>query len=359
MDDKTERRGWGNARFWLGGGLVVAVVATGVVQLTQQDSTLRTLVLGASAKKPDTTPPSVSITSPVPSGSYNAATWGTVTGTASDATGVAKVEVRLDGGNYVTANGTTSWSWSFPRPSDGPHTILVRATDTATPVPNTSDPISVSVQVDTVAPAVPTITATPDNPTFDTNPQFAFRDGEAGVTFECQLDGAAGQPCNSPVNYKKISIGDHTFRAVALDAAGNRSNAAAYNWTVLENKSFGITGSVTGLFSPGVIQPLNLVLSNPYNFAITVSSVTVSVDPATTKTSGAPNPACLGTTNLTVTQQLAATVTLPPNGTKSLSELSVDPANWPTLQMPDLPTNQDACKNTTFKLSYTGTATKS
>jgi hypothetical protein len=28
------------------------------------------------------------------------------------------------------------------------------------------------------------------------------------------------------------------------------------------------------------------------------------------------------------------------------------------MQMPDLATNQDACKNTTFKLNYTGTATK-
>ena len=133
----------------------------------------------------------------------------------------------------------------------------------------------------------------------------------------------------------------------------------SYSWTILENKSFGISGGVSGQFAPGVTQPLNLVLANPYSFPITVTSVTVTVDPTTTKTSGQANAACVGTTNLQVTQQLTTTVALGANATRSLTQLGVDPSKWPQLQMPDLPVNQDGCKSTTFKLSYTGTATKS
>jgi hypothetical protein len=113
-------------------------------------------------------------------------------------------------------------------------------------------------------------------------------------------------------------------------------------------------------FFPGSTQGLNLVLSNPYNFPISVTSVTVTVDPATTtKSGGKANPSCVGNDNLQVTRQLASAVTLPSNATKSLSDLGVADSDLPQVKMLDLDTNQDACKDTTFKLSYTGTATKS
>ena len=347
----------GVKKAWFGFGAVALVALVSGIQWQLGGSNpILTQVLGAQAKKPDTTPPVVSIAFPVAGGVYGPNTWaGAVSGSASDASGVKSVQVTVDG-NVSVASGTTSWSKALSLPAPGSHTVSVQATDDATPVTNTSSPVTVTFQIDTQAPATPTITQSPDNPTFDTTAHFAYT-GEAGATFECQLDAAAPQSCSSSVDYKKLALSAHSFSVRAIDAAGNRGPAATYSWLVVDNKAFGISGSVTGTFSPGVSQSLNLVLANPYNFAIKVTGVTVTVGSATTRSTGGANPACDGNENLKVITQAPFTatnpVTIPGNGTYTLSG-----GERPVLQMPDLPKNQDACKNTTFKLSYTGTATK-
>ncbi len=57
---------------------------------------------------PDTTPPTITITSPA-SGTNLAASAITVRGTASDNVAVVSVEIRVDGSAWMQANGTTSW----------------------------------------------------------------------------------------------------------------------------------------------------------------------------------------------------------------------------------------------------------
>jgi hypothetical protein len=275
--------------------VLVAVVAGAQWQLTGRGSTTETQVLAAQAKKPDTTPPSVSISFPVKNGVYGPDTWtgcapAGICGTASDATGVSSVSVAVQQGNgsywngssfastgpfYNLAAGTTTWSLPLSLPPDGTYTVSVQAAD---PVGNASKPVSLSFQVDSIA---------------------------------------------------------------------------------VNNKVFGISGSLTGSFSPGVQQSLNVVLTNPYNFPIKVTGVTVRVEPTTAKATGGANPACDGTENLTVVSQAPFTSTHPvtvpagPGGSYTLKA-----AEQPVLQMPDLDKSQDDCKNTTFKLSYTGTATK-
>ncbi|EKO35668.1 Ig-like domain-containing protein [Leptospira santarosai] len=61
---------------------------------------------------------------------------GFVIGTATDARGIAKVEVNIDGAGWVDASGTTSWKFALPTrtntwKSNSSHTIQVRATDTS------------------------------------------------------------------------------------------------------------------------------------------------------------------------------------------------------------------------------------
>ena len=51
-------------------------------------------------------------------------------------------------------------------------------------------------------------------------------------------------------------------------------------------------------------------------------------------------------------------VRVPARSTKKLSQLPVSAEIWPVLTMPNLDENQDACKDTQFALTYTGTATK-
>lgn len=91
---------------------------------------------------PDTTNPSVAITSPA-NGATVTTTPVTVSGTASDDVAVSKVELSLDGTTWVLAAGTTSWSGSLTL-VEGPNTIHARATDTSGNVARTS--VSVTVQ---------------------------------------------------------------------------------------------------------------------------------------------------------------------------------------------------------------------
>ena len=58
----------------------------------------------------------------------------TITGTASDTggSGLQKVEVSTDnGGNWHTATGTTTWSYTWTLPVDGSYSLKVKATDNA------------------------------------------------------------------------------------------------------------------------------------------------------------------------------------------------------------------------------------
>lgn len=78
---------------------------------------------------PDTIPPSVLITSPTSGQTFTTSTI-TVSGTASDNVAVSMVQVRVGGGSWATASGTTSWSAQVTL-SSGQNTIYVGATDTS------------------------------------------------------------------------------------------------------------------------------------------------------------------------------------------------------------------------------------
>lgn len=332
----------------------------------------------------DSAAPVVSGTFPANGGSYNAAGWtfcsnkGAICGSASDPSGVSQVQVSIQStsgtasGKYWNgsafasstlfwnlARGTTSWSYGLSMPPDGTYTLGVQATDALGNVGLTSLPFS----IDTAPPATPSITTTPDNPTFATSATFTYTDSEAGFTFQCELDKASFTPCPaSGVTYSGLSTQSHTFQVEAVDPAGNASASASFTWTILANTPFTVTGTLSGRFAPGVTQSVNLRLTNPYNFSIHVVSVSISVDSGTTETTGgAPNPGCVGPDNLKVTTPFSATpqaVIVPANSTASLSGLGIAAAQWPQLTMPDLATNQDACQGTTFHLTYAGSATK-
>jgi alpha-amylase len=79
----------------------------------------------------DFTPPMVSMQTPT-NGTTVAGNL-QIAGTASDNVAVQKVEVELDGGSWITATGTNSWSFGLNTSNflNGPHVILARATDTS------------------------------------------------------------------------------------------------------------------------------------------------------------------------------------------------------------------------------------
>lgn len=319
------------------------------------------------APKTDKAAPAVTLAFPTANGSYNAAAWNAgcapagICGNATDQTGVASVHVAVyqsGSPTFVPATlgspgaASTTWRLALPLPADGAYTVRVRATDTLGNTTATASETVAAFRTDTAAPAAPLLAEKPDDPTSNTNAHFRLTHPEAGVTFECRLDEQPFGLCGSTSNFNNLSIDEHCFDARAVDAAGNRGPHTRHCWSIVLKGGFPIGGVVDQPFAPGVTRPLNLVLGNPYNFAIRVTAVEITVG------DGTGNAQCVGSTNLEVTQPFSTPVTVPANSTRSLEQLGVAPASWPQLTMPNLTSNQDACKGVTFSLAFTGQATK-
>lgn len=233
--------------------------------------------------------------------------------------------------------------------AEGAHTFKVQA---QTPGMAVSSAATRSFTVDSIAPPAPMITAQPANPTASRNARFQLADAEPGVQFRCRLDAGAFNACGSTAVFNALDVGSHCFAALAVDATGNQSGATTYCWDVILQGSFAITGATVGPLVPGASRPVNLVIGNPFNFTIRVTDVALSVDPTSSKS------ACDAAQNLTIVHSLVGTVDVPARATRSLQDLGVPQASWPSVAMPNLSTNQDACKAAVFTLHYTGTATK-
>ena len=203
--------------------------------------------------------------------------------------------------------------------------------------------------IDKVAPPQPVITTRPDDPNGTAISTFEWTDSEGGVLFQCSRENGAWQSCSSPLTYVADSSnnGLHQFAVRALDASGNISTPASWSWKV-NNIGFTITGNAPTLY-PGTWKYIAISIANPNNFAIKVTSLTVSV-------SSSPS-TCAAAANID-------TIASPASASNSL----VVPANSPAFAVPvafqpqirlkDLQTNQDLCKGAHFSLSYAGTATK-
>lgn len=94
---------------------------------------------------PDTTPPTIQLLAPSPNSTVSSTV--TVSGTASDNVGVTSVSVSIDGGTFMSALGTSAWSftWNTGLLPNGSHTISAKATDAADNTA-TSPTITVNVQ---------------------------------------------------------------------------------------------------------------------------------------------------------------------------------------------------------------------
>ena len=108
------------------GSYTVTITGTGG---TLVHSTPISVLVSEPAPGPDTTPPTITITSPSADATLGTAPI-TISGYAADNVGLEKVEWKADGGSWSTASGTNSWS-AVVTLATGPHTITVRATDTA------------------------------------------------------------------------------------------------------------------------------------------------------------------------------------------------------------------------------------
>ena len=82
-----------------------------------------------------------------------------------------------------------------------------------------------------LAPAKPTLWT--DVQKWSTSTTATFNFSGSGSGFICRLDsGAAGwAPCTSPVSFSSLGEGKHTFQVRAVDASGDESPPATFEWT--------------------------------------------------------------------------------------------------------------------------------
>lgn len=198
----------------------------------------------------------------------------------------------------------------------------------------------------------PSITAAPENPTYATDATFAFSSPDA-TSFRCRIDNKPFAACTSGISFHNLQLKTHSFEVLAVDSAGNTSALTSYSWEIVKKITFAVSGSAGGPLYPGVEQPINLVITNPHNFAVQVTRVDIAIAEDTSPAAAG----CSGSENLTVSRPFAGPVTIPGNARVSLTG-SVHPQARPWLLMPNLPKSQDECKNVEFELTYLATASK-
>ncbi|MCP8304042.1 MAG: hypothetical protein H3Z50_01010 [archaeon] len=177
----------------------------------------------------DIDPPEIWITSPT-SGSY-AGIVTNITGTSYDfASGVQKVEVKIDDEPWQLATGTTSWNhlWDttgFFLGSD--HTITARATDND----NNAKTRSVDVTVDNVAPTISIISPKNGSEVRSSTVDAIWSGSDTGSgisRYEIRLDGGSWIIKGiANHNFTGVSDGSHTVHFKVIDKAGNSKEAIA------------------------------------------------------------------------------------------------------------------------------------
>lgn len=180
--------------------------------------------------------------------------------------------------------------------------------------------------------------------------RFTFTDRDS-TRFECRLDRASWRGCRAPAIYTSLPPGRHRFAVRGIDPRGRRSASARFRWTVLEPRDFVISPDLSSL---GALYPgappaaIAMTLTNPNPVPIKVTRLTVSIS---ANPSGCPSAA-----NLALAPSSASSLApleLPARGSIRLPSPGVRP---PTVQLRDLPIDQDACQRASFPLEFNGSA---
>lgn len=212
---------------------------------------------------PDTTPPSVAITSPSPGATVSGTI--TVSGTAADNVALSRVEVVVDSAAPQTASGTNVWNLTLNTLvlSNGTHAVVARALDAASNTSTAS--VSVTVSNDTTPPVLSAVTASALT--------------ASGATITWTTDEAS----DTQVEYGlTIAYGSPTTLAPSLVTVHSQTlsglaSSTLYHYRVKSRDSAGnlaISGDFTFTTADGT--PPIVSITAPLNGATLSGSITVS-----------------------------------------------------------------------------------
>lgn len=197
----------------------------------------------------------------------------------------------------------------------------------------------------------PLITRHPRKTATSARARFGFAVRGPGLRFQCRLDRRTWQLCRTPIVFRQLAPGRHRFSVRALDRRGRPGPPARFRWRLLEPKDFSITPQSADLSrlypgAPPISLPLTIANPNPVPIRVTSLRIAVTADPAE-----CPSAANLELTHANVSS--SAPLRVPARGSVNLP---TQEATAPSIQLRNLPVNQDACQGVRFPLSFSGKA---
>ncbi len=242
----------------------------------------------ATSASADTTPPTVSITSPAANATLSATV--NLTANATDNVAVASVQFKVDNANAGPALTSAPYTYALNTNTltNANHTLTAVATDTSG---NTATSAAITVKVsntttDTTPPVV-TMTAPASGAVVSKTVTVSANatDNVAVAKVQFQLDGAnVGTAVTvAPYAYSwdttKTTNAAHTLRAIATDTSNNSTTSASVSVTV-NNSATDTTPPTVAITSPasGASVSGTVTVSGTASDNVAVSLVQVSVD---------------------------------------------------------------------------------
>jgi hypothetical protein len=208
-----------------------------------------------SSKSPlsNTTPPTVSITSPASGATVSGRI--TVAATAADNVGVASVQFQVDGSNLGAAVTAAPYSQSLNTATlaNGKHNLTAIAVDTSgNKTTSTAVSVTMNNAPDTTPPTV-SITAPASGATVSGTITVAATaaDNVGVASVQFQVDGSnlgaavTAALYSQSLNTATLANGKHNLTAVAADTSGNKATSAAVSITVNNTSTTPLTASIT------------------------------------------------------------------------------------------------------------------
>jgi chitodextrinase/DNA-binding XRE family transcriptional regulator len=261
--------------------------------------------IGGSNPLPDTTAPTISLTTPT-SGSTVSGTTVTLSATASDNTGVSSVQFLLDGTNLGTEDTTAPYSitWNTTSATNASHTLTARARDAAG-----NQTISAAVTVttsnivvtpDTTPPTTPTsLSATPTSSSAINLSWSASSDNVGVAGYRIYRNGTqiGTVTTNTYSNTGLSPSTSYTYTVSAYDAAGNASAQST--------SASGSTQSTPVVTATPPPPPPSTITNTPPASGAIGSTATTPTPPATIPTVSTPTtPSTPPTSSLSLTRNL-------------------------------------------------------
>jgi hypothetical protein len=221
-----------------------------------------------------------------------------------------------------------------------------------------------------IEPPAPVLVSHPGNPSKDTSPEFVFTEADwPNVRFFCHLDAHPVMNCTGDTDrdfdqfvpgewqFRNLAPGRHCFYVYVagsvIGVGGVASPVTSFCWTLSGPLlNFTVGGDLTEPLVPGSSESLNMTFTNPNSVPIHIAKGAITAANITITNN---KPGCADS-NFAVTQGLTVGITIPPRQLTpvSLAELVVPKNDWPVITMLETNTNQDACKNATLTLTYSG-----